>query len=213
MARKIDITGQRFGRWLVLCENGRTKGGEAIWLCRCDCGVEATVVGKSLRSGHSASCGCLKRDVAASHQLYRHRLYDAWRMMLDRCTNPNSKAYPRYGGRGISICERWAHRENGLANFIADMDPTYQDGLSLERQNNDLGYSPENCTWATRVAQSRNRRSNRLVTHAGHTRTLAEWAEKTGVPYATLQSRLDRGWSADRALTERVQSQRRTAHP
>jgi hypothetical protein len=119
-----------------------------------------------------------------------------WRGMLARCRNPNAKDFPRYGGRGISVCARWSL----YANFLADMG-VRPAGLSLERLRNDEGYSPENCEWATLKAQARNRRSNVLVTHAGVTATVAEWAEKTGLERKTLEYRIRVGWPAERALT------------
>jgi hypothetical protein len=132
----------------------------------------------------------------ATHAMSRTSTYAVWRSMLSRCTNPNAKDYPRYGGRGITVCDRWRVFEN----FLADMGPR-PDGLTLERENGARGYEPGNCKWATPTAQARNRSSNVLVTHGGHTATVAEWAERTGLERKTLEYRLRAGWPAERALS------------
>lgn len=133
------------------------------------------------------------------------RLHNLWRGILSRCGNPNEPAYPAYGGRGISVCDEWLvfscfkswAFENG-----------YRDDLSIERVDNDSGYNPGNCRWATRKDQARNRRSTKLVHFHGVTKSLAEWAEIVRVPYFTLHARLRLGWHVDRAMTAPVQIQR-----
>lgn len=115
--------------------------------------------------------------------------------MLARCRNPNTVAYPEYGGRGITVCERWSD----FRNFFADMgEPT--PGLTLDRIDNNLGYSKENCRWATRTQQGRNKRSNRILIVAGESKTMSEWAEATGLKLSTIWARVNKGWSADDAV-------------
>ncbi|MGJ5831397.1 hypothetical protein [Streptomyces ossamyceticus] len=211
MGKKIDLTSRRFGRWLVLRDAGRDKNLNIRWLCRCDCGTEKEVMGQHLRGGRSTSCGCFHYGSMIRHGLSAHRLYSTWVNMIHRCSNPDSKDYPRYGARGITVCQRWADEKTGLQNFIADMDATHEPGMSLDRRDNALGYSPENCAWATAVEQNRNRRSNRLITHEGLTLSVAAWSERTGVSEDALKHRLDRGWPVQRALTQPVQQQRRAA--
>jgi hypothetical protein len=158
MGRLIDLTGERFGRLVVLalCSE-RSRWRKAIWLCRCDCGAECIVVGKELRSGRSRSCGCFRREVSrkrmTTHGHSRTRVYRCWCAMLQRCFYPNGQAYSRYGGRGITVCERWRN----FVNFLADMGEPPR-GKSLDRIDNDKGYSPENCRWATHAQQNLNRR-------------------------------------------------------
>jgi hypothetical protein len=118
-------------------------------------------------------------------------------MMRTRCTNPNVPNYKDYGGRGIAVCERWRSFEA----FLADMGPRPGLGYSIERINNDGDYEPGNCRWADRAQQSNNRRNNRLLTWNGETKTLAEWSRTTGLDYAALLARLNRGWSVERALS------------
>jgi hypothetical protein len=117
--------------------------------------------------------------------------------MKQRCENPSNKDYATYGGIGIKVCERWQKAEN----FINDMQATYQKGLTLDRKDNSLGYSPENCRWATRVQQGRNRRSNVNVTISGKTQCLKAWCEELNMNYATVKFRIRRGKTPEQALT------------
>ncbi len=120
-----------------------------------------------------------------------------WEGMLHRCDNPNAHAYNRYGGRGIKVCERWRKFEN----FCNDMGSRPQ-GFTIERRNNNKGYSPENCHWASRKEQSNNTRTNRRITYNGKTLTISQWAEQTGLSHCRINRRLEAGWSVSRALTE-----------
>jgi hypothetical protein len=124
--------------------------------------------------------------------------YRIWRDMKSRCSNPNRKDYRYYGGRGIKVCERWLE----FSNFLADMGER-PEGLTLERKDNNLGYSKENCRWATRAEQNLNSRNNRNITYAGKTLCIRQWALNLGIREATIRNRLDRlGWSIDRTLTQ-----------
>lgn len=124
------------------------------------------------------------------------RVYGIWSGIKARCLNPNVKQYPDYGGRGITICERWMTFDN----FLSDMgDPP--DGMSIERLNNDDGYHPGNCKWASRVEQGRNKRGNRIIEVNGVSKTLAEWADISGLSVGALWLRLAKGWGAEQAVT------------
>lgn len=123
--------------------------------------------------------------------------YSVWQGMKYRCNNPNAPAYKNYGGRGIKICMRWS---NSFHNFLSDMGERPTSKHTLDRIDNDKGYSPDNCRWATRAEQGRNTRANRLVTYNGQTKPLIEWSEITGVNYGTLRSRLDNGMSLEDAF-------------
>lgn len=182
----IDMTGQRIGRLTVVQRAPQNDAkGTAMWICVCDCGETRTLRGAVLRSGKTVSCGCYNRDRQTSHGGSKTRLYQIWINMRRRCTDQREKDYPRYGGRGITICPEWSasfetFRDWALANG-------YRNDLTLERRNNDGPYSPENCKWATLQEQANNRRDNVTVTVNGKTHTLAEWERILGIRYGALR--------------------------
>ncbi len=156
MPKKVDIRGQRFGR-LVALSPAPNKGAFTQWNCRCDCGNEIVTYTNGLRSGHAKSCGCLQPETAAKTNLIHGQggtpTYFSWQAMIGRCTNPKHIAYPWYGARGITVCKRW----RTFANFLADMGERPK-GTTLDRKDNEKGYEPGNCRWATRIQQDANRR-------------------------------------------------------
>lgn len=208
----MDITGQRFGRWSVVRKiDGLSKSRHSRFECRCDCGTTKIVLGYKLRRGASLSCGCLANELSSqrSHQhgMTKHHLFPTWSGMMARCYRPTNPAFPRYGGRGIYVCERW----HDVTLFIADNEDTALPGLSIDRVDNDGPYSPENTRWATRGDQSRNRRSNVLLTHDGRTMPLFDWAREVGIAPRTLWRRIRQsGWSAERAITTPCHLSRQT---
>jgi hypothetical protein len=127
--------------------------------------------------------------------------YRAWQTMVHRCTSPRSPAWADYGGRGITVCDSWL---DDPTQFYRDMGPKPSPAHELDRRDNNAGYSPENCRWVLRPENDRNRRSNRHITHAGETLTIAEWSERTGIQHTTITARLGMGWSPERALTAPV---------
>ena len=163
-----------------------------------------------LRSGRSLSCGCRPRFGAIKHG---HSLrgqnspeYRAWVDIISRCTNPKCPRWADYGGRGIGVCDRW--REN-FAAFLGDVGARPSRRHSIDRIDNERGYEPGNCRWATDVQQQRNRRNNLLLTHRGETRPLVEWVGISGISKTTIRRRLQHGWTAEDALTVQPQEQRR----
>jgi len=160
MGRFIDLTGQRFGRWLVKNRGGLTKNGHPKWECRCECGNIREVPGSDLRYGQSKSCGCWNkngpRKAPSRHGMSYTPEYHIWALMLQRCRNSNWPGYRYYGGRGISVCERWLDFEN----FYADIGPRPSPELSIDRINNNGNYEPNNCRWADAKTQNNNQRRN-----------------------------------------------------
>lgn len=165
-ANFIALTGQRFGRLLVLERGDNAANRQARWVCRCDCGEVMPVRSSRLRSGRTTSCGCRQREIAAlislgniSHGHSRRGCetpeYRAWAAMLQRCYNSKNKDFKHYGARGISVCPRW--RES-FQDFLADMGLKPHHALSIDRIDNDGDYGKENCCWATAKQQRHNQR-------------------------------------------------------
>jgi len=198
MSHPIDRTGQRYGYLIALERHGQH------WLCQCDCGKQKLVAGCHLVSGAIRSCGHLIGD-ATRKRCTKHGLatragsdptYNSWCAMWTRCTNPNQPGWLNYGARGIGVCDRW----KDFDAFLRDMGPR-PEGRTLDRIDSDADYSPENCAWATRVRQNRNKRNSIVIEHDGKALPLADWAELLGMNYSTLYNRLYRcGWSVEAAF-------------
>ena len=197
-----DITNQKFGRLTAIRYLGKSK-----WECKCDCGNIVDIFGEHLRRGHTKSCGCLLKEIASNKTIERNtthnksktRLYRIYSNMKSRCYNKQHSAYQNYGGRGINICDEW------LNSFVVfydwAMDNGYQDDLSIDRIDNNKGYSPDNCHWATSKQQCNNTRSNVYFTYNGKKHTLAEWCSILGLKYFTVYRRIKYyNWSIEKAL-------------
>lgn len=190
-----DLSYQRFGR-LTVTPKYEMRKSHAYWLCRCDCGGLKFVRGSHLRSGNVTSCGCLKGNI--THGGSNTRLYNIWIGMRNRCINHSDPQYQSYGGRGIQICNEW----QSFPNFRDwAMSNGYSRGLSIDRIDNDGGYCPENCRWATPLEQANNTRKNHLITFNGETHSLSEWARLLNIKQSTLSMRINNyGWSVEKAL-------------
>lgn len=211
--------GKRYGRLVVLAPAPTGKNWLRRWTCRCDCGTEKAIFQSSLRHGNTQSCGCLQRErtsVAARAANRKHGHaggnaqspeYMAWVSMHQRCSNPSSASYVDYGARGIRVCERWASFES----FLHDMGPRPSGEHSIDRVDNDGGYSPDNCRWATRVQQTRNTRRSVWITLHGERRSLMDWADTVGLPPSVIRRRVRRGWDPARALSEPPKASRKAA--
>ena len=203
MPNFIDRTGQRFGRLTALRRGPDRQWPSSrptpTWTCLCDCGKTVTVDGVHLTSGRTKSCGCLneiqRRENGKTHGRCNTTEHVIWRSMIQRCTNPKSPAYAIYGGRGVPVCDRW----RAFENFYADMGPRPAD-MTLDRRDNNGPYSPENCRWATKEQQARNKSTTRLIEFQGRKVSLAELSELSGVPYTRLLGRLQRGYADEDLL-------------
>lgn len=206
---RIDYVGRRFGRLIVTSEAERRKISGSLrrqWHCKCDCGNTLIVSHASLQSGNTKSCGCYRDHVKQTRCLThgharkksgtKSHTYSIWCQMIRRCHREDDQKYYMYGARGISVCERW--REN-FEIFLADMGEKPEE-MSLDRVDNDGGYDPANCRWATRKEQQRNMRTTRWVEYQGRRMSLAEACELSGLNRGKVQGRLKLGWSVERAL-------------
>lgn len=204
-APAVASIGKRYGRCLVLSISHRNKDSIAFVNIQCDCGNTKKIRLISLRNGSTVSCGCYHLERQKTQRLTHGKSdtneYHVWAGMLDRCRNVNNIKYKDYGGRGVTVCERWT---NSFPAFLYDMGVRPTDGHTIDRINNDGNYDPSNCRWATRLEQNRNTRANIRATYMGEEKTLIEWAEIAGLKLKTLHSRLGYGWSMERAMTEPV---------
>jgi hypothetical protein len=208
MCRINDLKGRVFGRLTVVNQDGVSKNRKAVWRCKCECGMYKNIIAGDLVSGRTLSCGCLHKDRAKESSTIHGRryeeLYPTWNGMMDRCHNKNSTAYKHYGARGITVCDRW----HELDNFLSDVGDR-PEGTTLDRKDNNKGYYPENCRWATNRQQSTNRSNNVYITYEGVTKTKVEWAEEKGMHIGTLKYRLMIGWSVEDALNKATRPHKR----
>lgn len=186
---------KRGGRWIVSMRF-------PMWICLCKCGKTTIVNGDSLKRGTTLSCGCFatkqRSERLTTHGESNTMLYQRWSGMITRCTNPNRDFWPNYGGKGISVCEKWKSYEG----FASDMRASFKPELTIERRDPNLGYYLENCYWGTPLQQANNKTTSKMVELDGKRQTVADWARETGINVFTLYSRLGiLGWDTKRALT------------
>lgn len=183
--------GDRYGRLAVLAPAEPACGGKSRFLCACDCGASKVVRASVLVKGSAKSCGCLARELTSSRNKTHGRTYSpewaAWRRMINRCqaTTPDKAAH--YRAKGVRVCDQW---QNNFEAFLEDMGHMPDDRRTLDRIDNNKGYEPGNCRWATITEQNRNKTSNVKITHAGRTMTVAEWARERGMSQSGLHDRL-----------------------
>jgi len=183
-----DLDGVRFGRLLVIARS-ESKNWHAKWLCKCDCGTEKIIYATHLKKGSAVSCGCFAAEQASArkrkHGMYGTREHRIWRAMIERCSSAN----PRYGGRGIEVCDRWLE---SFESFFEDMGQCPA-GYSIDRIDTHGNYEPANCRWASDKEQQNNRSNNRLIEIEGRTQTLAQWADEYGIPQWKFRNMVESG--------------------
>lgn len=200
-----DLTKKRFGRLLVVSFHGIIKK-KAKWLCRCDCGNTTLVTTCDIKSGHTVSCGCFGREridasrISHGETRFKDRSpeYNTWLSMRQRCNYKGNVMYKYYGGVGVRVCKRWL----SFKNFLSDMGRKPSSIHTIDRFPNKEGnYELKNCRWATPIEQANNRKSNRMVTWNGQTKSVSDWCRELGVPTSLIQQRLQRGWSPEKTFT------------
>lgn len=194
----LNLVGNRYGRLIVIKETDRriTRGGHSVryWECMCDCGNLTVASSNQLRSGNTKSCGCLRKDCViktfTTHNQSKSKLYRIWYEMKGRCLNKKDKAYKNYGDRGITVCDEWINSFSDFSYWATNNG--YEQGLTIERIDNDGNYCPENCKWVPRSEQSKNRRSCHFITYSGQKKTLSDWARYLGVKRSILRYYIDK---------------------
>ena len=180
MPQLINLIGTRYGK-LTIIARAENQGKKVRWLCECECGKQSIVQSGHLKNGSIKSCGCV-----GAHGMSDSSTYQSWRSMRQRCTDRNHRSFRDYGGRGITICERW----NSFENFLADMGER-PDNTTLDRIDVNGNYEPANCRWATDSVQRNNKRTSHFVEYAGEKKTISQWADDFGVNMRCLYSRLE----------------------
>ena len=208
-----DLTGKRFGRLLVLFQGERVNG-RIGWVCRCDCGTIKTVGENLLSRGLAKSCGCLRKEVSrrksTKHSLCGTKLYHVYCNMKKRCYDPKSDHYKWYGAENKTICDEWMG-ENGFKHFSDwAFENGYEEDLTIDRIDNNKGYSPDNCRWVTMKKNCQNKRNNHLITVDGVTMTISEWSDAKGLSKTLISTRINQlGWDEEKAVTTRKMRERK----
>lgn len=200
MSKFKNRIGHKYGALTVIKFAGFNPRNQADWLCRCDCGKEKIVFSGNLNNGHTTSCGCLKGLWKHGENQNSHRTveYNTWASMIQRCENKNSVEYHNYGGRGISVCDKW---RSSFSSFLADVGRRPSKKHSLDRWPDKNGnYEPGNVRWATAIEQGSNSRKNKTITIGGETMHLAEAARRFGIAPAKISYRLRHGWSVEETI-------------
>ena len=199
-----NLTGKRFGSLTaVLRLDERTSDGKVQYLCKCDCGNTKVATATNLNTGRAKSCGCQSWKKKYKPFSFKDdmRIYSVWYDIKRRCEDDRRDDYERYGGRGIAVCEEWHDFQNFL-DWVKDNG--YRKGLTIDRIDNNKGYSPNNCRLVDQKGQANNKRNNHLITLKGVTKTMAEWARELEIPYTTIRARQRRGWSDEDSLLKPI---------
>lgn len=177
MSKKLNLTGKRFGKLVALKLDDNPNNKRTKWICICDCGNSSVVLTHQLLSGKTQSCGCKRFESHnKKHGMKHTRIYEIWCGIKKRCYNKNDKNYPKYGGRGISVCNEW--KSDFLAFYYWSMSHGYKENLTIDRIDNNGNYEPNNCRWITHAEQQTNRSNNIYIEHNGERKTISKWAKE-----------------------------------
>jgi hypothetical protein len=205
--------GQKYGKWKVIKRAGK-QGKQPTWLCVCECGNEGIVPSYNLKAGRSTNCGCVRKETLrkmnTTHDHSGSRIHNIWMGMKFRCYNTSGMNYKDYGGRGIEMCEEW--KEEFTSFYEWSIENGYNDDLTIDRKNNDLGYTPSNCHWTDRKKQANNQRKNHYIKYMGEVKTLAEWCEQLNLNYSTIKRRIYRGWDVEKAFSTPIKGGKRNVN-
>ena len=196
MPKRFQMIGKKFNKLTVLEECNERKRGQKLYKCLCDCGNITYQCGHQLRISRVKSCGCTKGNII--HGKKHTRIYNIYCGIKARCYNKNNPRYKDYGERGIIMCYEWLHDFMSFYNWT--MSHGYKEDLTIDRIDNDKGYSPSNCRWVDSKTQNNNQRSNVRLTYKGITKTMSEWANDLGVPYRTIGYRHRKEWEVKDVL-------------
>lgn len=200
-----DITGRRYGRLTVVAFVERDPNPpNTIWLFECDCGTRKKMRIGNVRTGNVTSCGCVftemlvKRNTTHGLCKAEKRTYRSWKDMRARCRNPKHKDFYAYGGRGISVCDRW----DSFADFFADMGQR-PEGETIDRIDTNGNYHPLNCRWATDSQQANNKRNNHVLEWQGRSQTVQQWCDEYGMDHSKVRYRIAQGWPYEDVFSDR----------
>lgn len=209
--KNVPVEGHKYNHLTAIKPVG---GGK--FLFRCDCGIEKEISGYHVVKGLTISCGSCEFHIkemsekSRTHGLSDTRFYEQYRGMLKRCYDCNAINYKDYGGRGITVCDEWRNDPAAFRDWA--IENGWEEGLTLDRVNNDGPYCPTNCRWVTTKEQAKNKRSNLLLSFRGQTKIAADWADELGIPRKTLYERLRKGWTVEEALSRPVRKRSRVEH-
>jgi hypothetical protein len=209
MAAFIDISGNKYGRLTAVRRVGNSKDNHAIWLFACDCGKKRAVRSADVKCGKTQSCGCLQHESTMAalkimhtanfkHGMSHERIYKIWECMKARCGRASVPSFKNYGGRGIHVCDEWINDPKAFVDWALSHGCSPE--LTIDRKDNNKGYSPDNCRWATYTEQAKNKCNNVFVTINGTTKILADWSKEYKIPWDTLDDRIKRGMSPEDAV-------------
>lgn len=202
--RGIFLIGKKFGLLTVLEKTCLREHRHIIYKCQCDCGNIAYVSSNKLKRANTKSCGCLKHAGNNTiHGKTKTRLYSIWSSMKQRCYNKTCKDYKYYGERGIKVCQEWLNDFQMFYNWATENN--YRDDLTIDRVDNNKGYSPDNCHWADMQTQNSNQHKNIFLTYNGKCNTISWWSKLLDIPRSTISWRKSHGYSDAECLSQEEQ--------